>query len=255
MHGMDMREYVTQQLNNMDSVQEKDMLRDILEQIFIPLYNHTEEQYDKLETRIKDEMPLITSSYVVWNTLMNRSNAKGGCPYMFPMLNKDLQMPEIEVGELLDKLREEGEIRLDSVFVQADYLECREIENSREIYNGTIKVHNDEIQVGIRLKLSKRYTKCIENLYKLFIANGIPWQTVNSPYIFKMFDVMMVRVNADNLEKYATKESPLVSSYSVSFGKHDQYLHKGIIPVWNVTMLNLKSEDFPLAALDKVNYE
>jgi hypothetical protein len=250
MYGMDMRQYIRERLDSLKSVKEKDMLRDILEEIFIPLYNHTEAQYDRLEARIKNEMPLITDSYVIWNTLMPRGSANGGCPYMFPMLDEDLQLPEIEMDGLIDRLNNEGAIRLDSVFVEADYLVCREMENnSREIFNGVLKTDGDEFKIGIRLKLSKRYSRCIENLYKLFVANGIPWQTVNSPYIFKMFDVMLVRINPN------VKNKSTYCGYTASFGNYDKHIRKEVVPVWNVSKLTLKSEDFPLAALDKVNYE
>jgi hypothetical protein len=61
-----------------------------------------------LESRIKDEMPLIADSYVIWNTLMPRESAAGSSPYMFPMLDEDLQMPEIQMDGLSDRLRKEG---------------------------------------------------------------------------------------------------------------------------------------------------
>ena len=255
MYGMDMRQYIAQRLNDMKSIQEKNLLRDIMEDIFIPLYNHTEVQYDQLEARIKNEMPLIAESYVIWNTMMPRGNAQGN-QYMFPMLDNDLQMPEIEMSGLLDRLRQDGEIRLDSVFMQADYLVCREIENNKEIFRGTLKAQGDNFQIGIRLKPSKRYIQRIENLYKLFVSNSIPWQTVNSPYVFKMFDVIMVRIDANeqNLAKYK-KANTLATDYTIDCGKYEQYIRKAVTPVWNVSKQMLKSEDFPLAALDKVNYE
>ena len=255
MHGMDMKHYISQRLNDMKSLHEKEMLRDIMEDIFIPLYNHTEAQYDQLETRVKNEMPLIAESFVIWNTVMPRENAQGN-PYMFPMLDEDLKMPEIEMSGLLDRLRHEGEIRLDSVFIQADYLVCRELEGNKEIFKGALKVQGDNFQIGIRLKPSKRYVQCIENLYKLFVSNSIPWQTVNSPYVFKMFDVVMVRIDANeqNLSQYK-KSNTFATGYTIDCGKYEQCMHKTVIPVWNITRQILKSEDFPLAALDKVNYE
>ena len=255
MHGMDIKQYISQRLSEMKSLHEKDILRNIMEDIFIPLHNHTETQYDQLETRVKNEMPLIAESFVIWNTIMPRENALGN-QYIFPMLDEDLKMPEIEMSGLLDRLRQEGGVRLDSVFVQADYLVCREMENNKEILNGILKVQGDNFQIGIRLKPSIRYIQCIENLYKLFVANSIPWQTVNSPYVFKMFDVVMVRidVNEQNLAKYK-KLNSLATDYTVDCGKYEQYIRKSTIPVWNVSKQLLKSEDFPLAALDKVNYE
>ena len=247
---MDMREYIAGRLDEMKSVTEKDMLRDVMEDIFIPMYNHVEAQYARLESRVREEMPLQASSYTIWSTLMERENADGGCPYLFPMREEDLHRPEIDMTGIQERLRSEREIRLDTIFLQADYLVCREIEDSRETFDGTLKTENGDFRVGIRLRLSKRYPVCVENLYRLFITNNIPWQTVNSPYMFKMFDVMLVRIDLNGKEAAGA-----VTGYEASFGKHDGYIKRGLVPVWNICRLRIKSEDFPLAALDKVNYE
>jgi len=247
---MDMRGYIAGRLSEIKSVAEKDMLRDVMEDIFIPMYNHVESEYARLESRVRDEMPLLTSTYVIWSTLMARANANGGCPYLFPMLDEDLRKPEIEIAGIQERLSSEREIRLDTVFVQTDYIVCKEIEDSREIFNGTLKTDTGDFRIGVRLRLSKRYPQCIENLYRLFISNSIPWQTVNSPYIFKMFDVMLVRIEFDGKEETGT-----ASSYDAAFGRYSTHIRQDLVPVWNVRRQTIISEDFPLAALDKVNYE
>jgi hypothetical protein len=159
-------------------------------------------------------------------------------------------MPSVELAGLRERMQNESTIRLDTVFIQADYLVCRELEGRQEVYEGKLKTEHGEFSIGVRLQLSKRYHTCLENLYRLFISNNIPWQTVNSPYIFKMFDVNLVRID------FGSGEAKGVSGgYNASFGKYSGYVRRGLVPVWNVRLLSIKSEDFPLAALDKVNYE
>jgi len=245
-----MRQYIADRLDEMKSVTEKDMLRDVMENIFIPMYENIEGQYQRLERRVREEMPLKVSNYAIWSTLMERENAVGGCPYLFPILDEDLHKPEIEVSEIQERLRNEKEIRLDTVFLQADYLTCRALENSGEIFSGILRTESGEIDVGIRLRISKRYADGVHSLYKLFISNGIPWQTINSPYIFKMFDVMLIRADL-----HCKEASGIVSGYEVVFGEYNEQIRRGLVPAWNVCKQRIKSEDFPLAALDKVNYE
>jgi len=246
---MDMRKYIADRLDEMNPPTEKDMLRALMEDVFIPMYDHNESQYARLEERVRDEMPLPTSKYVIWHTLMERENANG-CPYLFPMLDEDLHMPEINIADIQQRLREEREIRLDSVFVQADYLVCKEIEDAREVFGGTLKTETGDLRIGVRLRLSKRYPACVEALYRLFISNGVPWQTVNSLYTFKMFDVVLVRIDLEG-KAGAGK----VSGYSATFGKHSEHIRQGLVPVWNVKKMRIHGGDFPLPALDKVNYE
>ena len=247
---MDMRQFISQRLNEIKSISEKDLLRDILENIFIPLYDHTESQYKRIERRVKEEMPLSVCSYTIWSTVFERNSAFGGCPYLFPMLEDDMSNPTVELHNLQERLDAEHEIRLETVFMQADYLVCKEIDRAAEIFRATLKTETGDIKIGIRLRHSKRYLAKVESLYKLFIANNIPWQTINAPYMFKMFDVMLVSIDSEIAANLGT-----VSSYDADFGRHTQLIQHGFVPVWNVRQITMKSADFPLAALDKVNFE
>ena len=247
---MDMRKYIAERLDSMGSLTEKDVLRDVMEEIFIPMCEHMDAQYSRLEGRVREQMPLTANTYVTWGTLMERKNADGGCPYMLPMIPEDLQPPEIVLSDINGHLKNEHEVRIDSVFVEADYLVCKEIAGSSQIFDGVLHTNDGDIQIGVRLRPSKRYRTCIENLYRLFITNGIPWQTVNFPYMYKMFDVMLTRVNIFDKEIAGT-----ASGCDVDFGKYMDCIKQGLVPVWNIQKINMKGDGFPLAAVDKVNYE
>ena len=247
---IDMRQYIAKTLDGMTSITEKDMLRDVMENIFLPLYDHVDSELNKIERRVKEQLPLVISEYAVWTTLLERGNAYGGSPYLFPMLSEDLHKPSIELSGLKDSLRDGKEIRLDTVFIQADYLECKEIADNREIYEGTLKYGEGNYRIGVRLRQSKRYAAAVENLYKLFIANSIPWQTINAPYMFKMFDVILARIDIDDEASAGS-----ASDYTADFGKHSDKVKYGLVPVWNIQKLTMKSEDIPLATINKVNYE
>jgi len=259
---MDMRKYITQKLDNMKSVTEKNMLRDVMEEIFIPMYDHVEGQYHRLERRVRDQLPFQANQYTIWCTIMERKNAVGGCPYLYPMLEEDLDLPAIEIAGLRQRLEAardakknnyvwaEQEVRLDTVFVQADYLACKEIESNQELIAGVLLTDNGEYKMTAKLSLSKRYIACVANLYRLFISNNIPWQTVYAPYMFKMFDIIIVHVDSYNKDAVGK-----VLGYKISYGEHASKIKTGLVPVWNVRKLHIVCEDFPLAAIDKVNYE
>jgi len=247
---MDLKQYISQRLSGMKSNADRMMLLETMEEVFVPMFDHVESEYAKLRNRVREEMPSPAGTYVIWTTLMERENADGGSPYLFPMVNEDLEPLTLELLGLAERLFNEGEVRIDTVFVQADYLLCREIDGNREIYEGTLRTSGGDIRIGVRLRQSKHYQKRIEELYRLFISNGIPWQTVSAPYVSKMFDVMLVRIDAAGKGAQG-----IASDYNISFGKYDSHIKRGLVPVWNVRRLAMKSEDFPLAALDKVNYE
>ena len=247
---MDMRLHISRMLDSMKSDSDKALLREIMEEAFIPMHDHFEEQYARLEARVRDEVPLAAGSYVIWATLMERGVADGASPYLFPMLEEDLANPAIDRADLEGWLRDGGELRIDTVFVQADYLLCREIAERGEAFEGSLRASGGELRAGIELRPSKRYADCIGDLYRLFMSNGVPWQTVYSPYIFKMFDAVLVHADVGG-----TGELDSFIGYDADFGSYAGYIRRGLIPMWNVRRLTMKSEDFPLPALDKVNYE
>jgi len=230
---------------------EKDMLRDIMEDIFIPMYEHMELRYSQLESRVYEQMPHIPSTYVTWGTLMEHESLSGGHPYLFPVLDEDLQEPKISLSNITQRLRDEREVRIGSVFIEADYLICKKIADSRQIFEGNLHTDNGKnFRIGVRLHLSERYSACVRNLYRVFVSNGVPWQTLNFPYIFKMFDVMLTRISVGE-----DSVSGISSGYEADFEQYAGHIKNGLVPAWNIQKLRIKGDDFPLAAIDKINYE
>lgn len=143
-------------------------------------------------------------------------------------------------------------MRFATVFLEADHLDCKELGESGQLWKGTIQTGVGEIRARFRLAPSERYLPRIEQLYRLFGTHNIPWVTVNSPYLFKMFDVFVVDAE---LPQDDAKAQPLATGFHIECGRYENRLHYDLYPVWNVHKRSIKGEDFPMPALDKVNYE
>jgi len=61
---------------------------------------------------------------------------------------------------------------------------------------------------------------------------------------------MLVRIGADGGD-----ETGAAGGYTAEYGKYSGYIRQGLVPVWNIRRRKIESEDFPLATLDKVNFE
>ena len=246
---MDMRDYISQRLNAMQSVEEKNILRECMEKIFIPLYDHVENEYTTIERRVRDEIALDISLFTIWTTIMPREKADGGCPYLFPIDENDLRRRTPDLSEIQSGLKSGNEINVGTVFLEADYIDCKQLGSNREVFSGKLLSDGREYSIGVRLRPTKKYQSRIESLYKLFISNAVPWQTINAPYLFKMFDVYVVRLDS------AAPQSGAVENIAVDYGSYASKMQEGFIPVWNIQKRRIQSEDFPLAAIDKINYE
>ena len=89
----------------------------------------------------------------------------------------------------------------------------------------------------------------IEYLYLLFTRNGIPWQTANAPYLYKMADMIVTGLP----EGITGKEK--IRRVTIQFGEYSSMIQEDVIPVWNIQRLELDSIGFPIPCGDHQNYE
>ena len=112
-----------------------------------------------------------------------------------------------------------------------------------------LRTEGGEWAVEVQLQRNTAYLKKIEELYHLFIKNGVPWQTVNAPYLYKMADVVVTKIQGepDKTEK--------LQEVSIQFGEYSRIVQKELIPVWNIQKLVLDGIGFPTPCENHVSYE
>lgn len=79
------------------------------------------------------------------------------------------------------------------VMLRCDFLEMQRILGSQPVFEGVIETEEPEGEwkVEVRLRQNRMYLEKIGYLYLLFTRNGIPWETVNASYLYKMADMMV----------------------------------------------------------------
>ncbi|RFZ79593.1 normocyte-binding protein [Lacrimispora amygdalina] len=139
---------------------------------------------------------------------------------------------------------------MSTVFLEADYLQCKQLEESKRIFHGTLSTEQGEIPATFQLSTAKRYVDNISQLYRLFCANHIPWVTVNCSYLLKFFDVYLVGIAQDS-----PLPENMVTKINIAYKEYEKYICLDQIPVWNIEKMLVESDDFPVPAGDKVNFE
>ena len=137
------------------------------------------------------------------------------------------------------------------VMLPLDYLELREIWKERPVFDGTLETDQpgQSWKIQVRLRQDFTYLNQIRHLYHLFLRNGIPWQTVNAPYLYKLGDVVLESLP----EGMSGREK--IRRISVDFGKYSSVVCHDMVPVWNVRKLVLDSIGFPVPCEDHKNFE
>ena len=137
-----------------------------------------------------------------------------------------------------------------TVMLQQDYLELEELWSQNREYKGILELEGQEEpqEITVRLQKNTRYLDKIAGLYGLFLKNGIPWQTVNAPYLYKMADVILTKLP----DGISGREK--IRKLRIQFGSISPMIRYDLIPVWNVRSLSLNSIGFPAPCEDHRNY-
>jgi hypothetical protein len=240
------KEQIAAKLNHMSNLEDRLLLKDVLNDVFLNLYEHSETMYQQLEDRVFSEMAGVSDSYDVYATIVSRQNLDPVHYFLRPMQVGDLEEKKVNLTAIVvDAIAEP----LLQVFFSCDYRMLASIINGGRIFHGTIVTNLGSITAEFILREDKRYLNQINDLYETFLNNNIPWRTINNPYAFRFAEVLLESCQRP-LENDET-----VTEIQVDFGEYGQYVQYDMVPLWNVELLKLKSTGFPLPCEDKINFE
>lgn len=156
-----------------------------------------------------------------------------------------------DLQEILQAVAQEGAFPLMKVMLCCDFLELRSLLQAQPLLEGVIETEEParEWKIEVCLRENREYLEKIAYLYLLFTRNGIPWQTVNAPYLYKMADVVVTGLP----EGLTGREK--IKQVTVQFGEYSKIIQKDVIPVWNIRKLELESIGFPTPCGDHRNFE
>ena len=245
--GFDYKKYIDDRLLDIDDVEERYQLRNIVADMLIPFYEHVEQSYRQIEERMFLENIESQRNFQIITGIQARDKIDVTDMSMFPMRAQDLEIPEIQVDDLLSTVRQGMDYKVYSVFIKTDYKQVRELEKSRRTFRAMIRTEYGEYPAVVKLKRNHEYTHMIEELYNEFVNNGIEWKTVCAPYLYKIFDVYIVEAKCPEDER--------IEEIKVAFEEFESYIRYNYVPIWNIRNIELKTSAYPSFCLDRIHYE
>lgn len=247
----EMKEMIQREIQNIRNLEERAAFRELMEGVFLPLYETNRKMYQDLEDRIQEELSCDVNRCLIRTGLVEKGYVDVSHHLMTPMLSEDLEEQSCSIKELKEALAEKGGFPLMTALLQCDYLDIQELWSRDPEFQGTLKTEQPDRtwKIRVRLRRNTRYLDEVAKLYKLFLKNGIPWQTVNAPYLYKMADVMLT-----GLEEGLTGQEK-IQKIEIQFGTWSSVIRYDPVPVWNVRRLSLNSIGFPAPCEDHRNYE
>jgi len=246
-----MQELISKRLDELQSLEDKAILRDVLSAVFLELYEESERKYTALEQRVRNELPLIYARHSVYSTIAARNRVDIIHPYLSPMIQDEKDEPIFIAKDLTDALESGEQPIIGTVFFEADTLKCRNPDFIDRIYDGVVDAGGQRYPIKCRLSPAKRYIKLVEKLYGLFLQNDMPWTTVNSAYMKKFFDIRLVSV----LSPLPPRVKINCGSLDISFNQYEAMVHRDIIPLWNIDKHHIKGSDYPRPVHLHTNHE
>ena len=93
------------------------------------------------------------------------------------------------------------------------------------------------------VKRTRSYIEELIKLHEAFSYNGISWNTVNSVYLERFFDIDLSEVPAD------------ARDVEIEYGACESYVKRDIYPLWNIEKTVFKSNEFLSPSRDGLYFE
>ncbi|MNO96132.1 hypothetical protein D3C76_877940 [compost metagenome] len=244
-----MKDIVQDRISKMEDLQQRRMLKNIMTGVFLNLVEYQDDLNRKLERRVFDEIEGDDGKHDIFTALCPREELDPIHEFLFPMIPEDAEGPVIDMKLIVDALAQKEEVLLTTLFLQCNYSTIKQLLQSNREFKGELVTQEGRYTVKLRLRQNRAYQNEIERLYQVFITNGLPWRTINHPYIHKFVDVMLTECIGE------IGETEEISEVTVHLEEYESFKRMNLIPLWNIQKLELKTGGFPIPAEDRVNYE
>ena len=233
----DIKKYVKDRLSEIKEEDEYVLAKSVLYDGLYRMSEVFEERYKSLYKKVYDELESKEESYEIAILLLSK-NENTFLRMFFPI--SDLDVIEDKEADIKEGCME-GKNSIKTVYLNAADSVCKAFlqENIRVSFTNNKETHTLLVQP----KKALRYRKEVGKLYETFSYNGLRWNTVNTAYLDRFFDIDLSGLpqNARDVE--------------VDYGKYADMIEEELYPVWNIEKNVFKSSTFLSPSKDGLYYE
>lgn len=245
--GFDLQDYIHKRSLDIQDLRERALYRQVTDTLMVNLFQYLGDEQKKLEQRILSEIQSRESEFTIHIGVTEPDLYDASDRFLTPICPEDVEHVRPTLSDCLDQ---NEPVPVDRVFLRQNAQEALKFEREGAVYQGTLTTQAGAFPATFSIRRSRRYLKQVERLYQVFHANHIPWSTVCSAYLYKMFDVCLV-----DAEGAGQDTGVEVQSVTVDFGAYEPFLHRGMIPLWNLERVEVSTSMYPSPCADHVHYE
>ena len=242
-----MKEVIRKKIDEMNELEDRTILKAIVEDVFKGVVAHQKNFNQQLEDRVFNQLDNKEKDYELYTTVVARDELKIINDFLTPIIEAD--KTALTQEEILARIKAEEKEKIAQVFIAASYADIKELAASNRSFTGKILTENNSYQITFSLEYNQAYIDKEAELYDIFKKNNLKWRTVNNPYARKIFDIIIIdfEKGLNEIEEY--------EKIDFDFEEFAEQSYLNYIPVWNVKKLSQKGEGFPVPAEDKINYD
>nr|WP_289707418.1 hypothetical protein [Enterocloster clostridioformis] len=241
-YPFDFERYMEERLREIDDLDERKFAKKLLLEGLGKVIRCTEAKYQQLESRVYEELEIEDNQYEAVLTIVKRSHYDPTNGTLFPVSEEDLD------EKVLKETWSDGSRRwLGSIFLEASDDRQRDFQD-RTKFTGTLVKAEENRAAAFEILPAMRYREVMEGLYLVFQDNHIPWDTINTGYLDKFYDVFIY------IE--GTEPAPdSLEEVTIEFEEYKEEIRYGRIPLWNLEWVTFDSADFMLPCINGIYYE
>ena len=243
------KEQILQRLNQIDDLEEKKLLREILNQVISETIDYQEQLIETVKKELKEEIQGENRRHAIYTTVLPRKQYIPKDSWLFPVLPEETKEQKIDFHFLKKCILSRQKIRIEKIFLSCDYLQINQAVKKDRFFRGILTTEKQQLEIVVKLERNKKYQKELEKMYQVFLMNQIPWETVNCAYFEKYMDVILIKCNGK------LKEGEEIQDIVIDYEEYETYVEKDMIPLWNWVPVMLKGSSFPVPMEDHVNYK
>ena len=233
----DVKKYVKDRLSEIKDKDEYALAKSVLYEGLYKMSEVFEERYKALHNKVYEELERKEESYEIAILLLSKNENKF-LRMFFPI--SDLDVIE-DKGSDIKRDSKEDKKSIKTIYLDAADSVCKAFlqENIRVSFTNNGEKHTLLVQP----KKALRYRKEVGKLYETFSYNGLRWNTVNTAYLDRFFDIDLSGLpqNARDVE--------------VDYGKYADMIEEELYPIWNIEKNVFKSSTFLSPSKDGLYYE
>lgn len=227
--------HLLDKINSMSSDSDRAIAKLLLADTLPKMQEYINLQVRSIRQQLLQEQIGPQNRYEIAVTVCERGKRSVLPQGLFPMVSGD----DADIVYKYD----ETNIYFPVMICETDMVIAQYIKNG---FTGGIVTEQGSIPVTFQIVKNEEYLSVVEELRKSFARNGIPWKNLHKAYLNKFYYLTLKIKDfpADiAVEKYYIDDEEIAGNVLAN-----------IIPMWNVQLISLQSNDFPVMQEDKIRY-